>query len=208
MKRVLADDPFFGARRTYRIGPTTIAFVVDVDHDVLRGSGRPLPRATAVALGVQPGDKVTFAGSPGDVVVSWPLSSMMGPAIGSLRSHALNLQLVDGDRLRVIFDTAERTVTSVGVTTSELAVLPPAQRAAALTGIEGLGGDNVTAAIAAAVDSPVQTLRRALAARGDEDLLALLPTDSPSPELDDALTNLARKRPRQLGMSKQRTLPP
>jgi len=191
-ERVRADDPFVEARRSYHLGATSIAFLVDVDSDVLRGSGGPLPRGTSVALGVQPGDKVTFTGENGDVVVSWPLTSTMGPSIGSLRSHAQHHQLGEGDHLRVIFDTETGTVTSFGIPAAALQGKSDSERASALTGIDGLAGGNTAVAIAAAVQSPVQTLRRALAGRGDDELALLLPRETTSPELNDALTDLAR----------------
>ena len=42
-ERARADDGVCEARQTYRLGPTTIAYVAEVDHDTLRGSGKGIP---------------------------------------------------------------------------------------------------------------------------------------------------------------------
>jgi hypothetical protein len=191
-ERARADDGVGEARRTYRLGPTTIAYLVEVDYDTLRGSGKAIPRGTSVALGVQPGAKVRFDGDDGDIVVSWLLTSITGPSIGSLRSHAFAHGLSEGDHLRIVFDTGTTRVTSIGIRRGELSTLDTTHRAAALTGIEGLAGPNVASVLAVAIEAPIGTLRRALIGRGDEALLELLPADSGSPELDEALASLAR----------------
>jgi hypothetical protein len=191
-ERAGAVDRLGEARGTYRLGPTTIAYLVAIDYDTLRGSGKAIPRGTSVALGVQPGAKVRFEADAGDVVVSWPLTSITGPSIGSLRSHAIAYSLGEGDYLRVVFDTGTTRVSSFGIRQCELSTLDATRHATALTGIEGLGGPDVAGVLAAAIEAPIGTLRRALIGRGDEALLELLPTDSGSPELDEALASLAR----------------
>jgi hypothetical protein len=190
-ERTGAVDRLVEARGSYRLGPTTIAYLVDVDYDTLRGSGEAIPRGTSVALGVQPGVKVKFDGDDGDIVVSWPLTSITGPSIGSLRSHALAHGLSEGDHLRIVFDTGTTRAISFGIRQGELSTLDATHRATALTGIEGLAGPNVASVLAVAIEAPIGTLRRALIGRGDEALLELLPTDSGSPELDEALASLA-----------------
>ena len=191
-ERAHADDGVDEARRTYRLAPTTIAYLIEVDYDTLRGSGKAIPRGTSVALGVQPGAKVRFASDDGDIVVSWPLTAIAGPSIGSVRSHALAHGLCEGDHLRIVFDTYTTTASSFGITQRELSTLDATRRAVALTGIEGLTGSNVANDLARAIEAPMGSLRRALIGRGDEALLQLLPTDSGSPELDEALARLAR----------------
>ena len=114
------------------------------------------------------------------------------PSIGSVRSHALAHGLCEGDHLRIVFDTYTPTASSFGITQRELSTLDATRRAVALTGIEGLTGSNVANDLARAIEAPMGSLRRALIGRGDEALLQLLPTDSGSPELDEALARLAR----------------
>lgn len=191
-EELIAVDLLHEARRTYRISPGTLAYVVEIDRDALRGSGRALPRGTAVALDIQPGTKAIFAGTNGDVVVSWALTSINGPTIGSLRSHVLAHGLKEGDVLRVLFDTVHRTVTSVGVHSGDLVGLGPSARAERVTGIVGLGGPNVYNALIEAIEGEEGTLQRSLIVRGDYALLELLPDNPASPELSEALASLAR----------------
>ncbi len=74
---------------------------VDVDFDLLRGSGRNIPPAFSKQLGVLPGDRKEFTTAYGTVVVTWPMSSAMGPSIGSLREEATSLRGERGDYLFV-----------------------------------------------------------------------------------------------------------
>ena len=185
-----AIDGIDGARGTFRLGDSRIAFVVEVDHEVLRGSGRPIPRGTAVALGVQPGDKLAYTGEIGEVVISWPLSSITGPTIGSLRNHAVGNDLDVGDYLRFEFDIATRGVTSNGVKRGTLPLLEPSDAIGALTGLTFLPGINPASVLATSLDVPITSVRRVLTSRHDDFLLEFLPVDTVGPELQDALSKL------------------
>lgn len=86
---------------------------VDVDGELLRGSGRPAPTALAGLLGLQPGRTLEYATKQEEqpsVVVTWPRTSHVGPTLGSLRALALLLGGEKGDRLRLIFDPVSLTV--------------------------------------------------------------------------------------------------
>ena len=50
----LVEDPLSGCQGVYRSSESTISMVLPVDNQMLRGSGRTLPSAVAVALGVMP----------------------------------------------------------------------------------------------------------------------------------------------------------
>jgi len=76
---------------------------VDVDFDLLRGSGRNIPPAFSQHLGVLPGDRKEFTTAYGTVTVTWPMSSAMGPSIGSLREEATSLRGERGDYLFIRF---------------------------------------------------------------------------------------------------------
>lgn len=63
--------------------------VLDVDGDVLRGSGSPLQADVSQALGVAPGTVRRCEGKDLEVTVSWPMTSWMGGTIGSLRGAVI-----------------------------------------------------------------------------------------------------------------------
>ena len=69
-----------------------------VDRDVLRGSGKPLPEAFAMHIGVRPGDKVFLRCHGRSIQAAW---TNMKPAIGSLRWFANERRLVDGDYILI-----------------------------------------------------------------------------------------------------------
>jgi len=69
-----------------------------VDHDVLRGSGKPLPEAFAMHIGVRPGDKLFLRCHGRSIQAAW---TSMKPTIGSLRWFANERRLVDGDYILI-----------------------------------------------------------------------------------------------------------
>jgi hypothetical protein len=88
-----------------------IVLTVVVDNDVLRGSGRTLPRRLTAALGVGPGDRRTFGDiGGGELRLVWPTNVPSGGHLGSLRSAAERLGAAEGDELRLAFNPAEGTV--------------------------------------------------------------------------------------------------
>ncbi|QFS94660.1 hypothetical protein FIV07_28195 (plasmid) [Mycobacterium sp. THAF192] len=97
--------------------------MVAVDEELLRGSGVGLHPATANAVGVRPGQRKSFAGDHGGIVVVWKLSTTRGAAVSSLRSHAHAAAAVLGDLLVLSFhlddgggDRVEVTGIGSGVT--------------------------------------------------------------------------------------------
>lgn len=92
------------------------SYDVRVDHEVLRGSGRPAPEAIAGLLGLQPGRSLHFTArdagrnTTGSVVVGWSRTSHMGPYFGSVRAQALHDGAEDGDLLRLTFDSVSMVV--------------------------------------------------------------------------------------------------
>jgi hypothetical protein len=92
------------------------SYDVRVDHEVLRGSGRPAPEAIAGLLGLQPGRSLHFTArdagrnNTGSVVVGWSRTSHMGPYFGSVRAQALHDGAEDGDLLRLTFDPVSMVV--------------------------------------------------------------------------------------------------
>ena len=59
---------------------------VEVDSDMVRGSGRSIPNAFAQQLNCNIGDRVVVESEHGQIKFSWPLTSTVGATIGSLRT--------------------------------------------------------------------------------------------------------------------------
>lgn len=85
---------------------------IEVDGELLRGSGRAAPAALGGLMGLQPGRTLDFATGHAEqpsVVMTWSRTSHVGPHLGSLRALALHFGAVQGDRLRLIFDPSSLT---------------------------------------------------------------------------------------------------
>ena len=91
--RSLRDTP-----RCYRVRGTWV-IRIEVDHDLLRGSGRGCPVALAQSHGVAPGDRRFFTFHDSKVLLSWNDRASSGPSLGSLRSVAARLACEEGDWL-------------------------------------------------------------------------------------------------------------
>ncbi len=113
-----ADEPFdlpagdpADHSNAERLDRDRIRYRVEVIHDTLRGSGRPIPGALAVALGVRPEQPRTFTASSGATVrVTWG-SNAPQPSLGSVKALADEEGAELGDILAFDFDTASGTVT-------------------------------------------------------------------------------------------------
>lgn len=95
-------------------GDGSVSYLIPVEGELLRGSGRPAPVPLGGQLGLQPGRTLHFTpAEPADqdvVVLSWSRTSHVGPHLGSLRLLALQQGAVDGDSLRLTFDPDSLTV--------------------------------------------------------------------------------------------------
>jgi hypothetical protein len=163
--------PLRTVRGCYRNGPNEIRLVLPVDHDMLRGSGRPIPHPVVDAAGVSPGQRRTFTGPAGQLTLAWRLTSTTGGSVGSLRTHAAAAGAVQGDDLVLILrpDIASFDVTTIAGDESAQTRLPK------LLGRET--GDDVSRALAASLDCTPEQVDDVLRSRGDLELLTLLEND-------------------------------
>ena len=78
------------AQGVFALGESRVALLYEVDHDVIRGSGRHLPQPAGALLRVRVNDRLRFAG-PGNtaVTVTFPGTSQQGPSLGSTRALAI-----------------------------------------------------------------------------------------------------------------------
>jgi len=191
------DEPFvptrtiFDEARSYLLDENRCSYRVPVDDNVLRGSGRQLPQGVGAWLGVLPGMRREFRFRDDDVVlISWPDSALLGPALGSLRRQALARSAYPGDSLLLEFDRSSHEVEVMLVSRSELDAATGWVRGTLLTGIDAGNQQEFQQLLMEAVGaSSAADLRRKCRGRGDLELVELVYTEG-SPDLDDALERL------------------
>jgi hypothetical protein len=172
------DEEVARARGVYVFGDGRVSIHDTVDADVLRGSGRKMPEPAAAALGIRPGRRANYDyDHETRVVVSWPAMSANGPSLGSVREIAHKLELAAGAEFRVIFDPSTLTCTAEAVDRTSLR---------GLTGLTVPDGEEL-ATLAAALRADELSVRSRLQARGDNDVLALLPSVPTGPDLSAAI---------------------
>ena len=192
-----ADEPFvpnktlFDQSHAFLLDQDRCSYRVRVDRDILRGSGRPLPQGVGAWLGVHPGTRRQFRFRDDDVLlISWPDSALLGPALGSLRRQALARSADVGDFLLLEFDRSSDEVEVMLVRQSELEAATGWLRGTLLTGIDA--GNRIEfeqmLAVAVGASSAAETRRRCRD-RGDPEIAILVRAES-SPELDAAMERL------------------
>jgi hypothetical protein len=165
-----------------------VSVLIDVDGEVLRGSGRLLPGPVAAALGVLPERPRIFRRGDIELSVTWPRTAAMGASLGSTRALAAAVGAAEGDRLRLEFHV------DVGQVRAERVPADPGQIGGAemlrlLTGITPR--HDPLAQVAAAIEVAPGNVRRALIARGDAVVADLLPAPGVDSSLESALSHLA-----------------
>jgi hypothetical protein len=178
---IAVNDRVASAAGLYLREDECVVFNLQVDADVLRGSGRSIPNPLAVALGVLPGVKKDFsAPGSGHVRISWSRTTVTGAAIGSTRALAESCGAANGDSLQLLFDLRAATVLGSRVTGTSLDNL---------TGLTLTPGNELDE-LALALRVPPTEVRTALTERGDGFVASLLPVESHSSGLDEALAGL------------------
>ncbi|MDQ4145000.1 MAG: hypothetical protein M3198_14920, partial [Actinomycetota bacterium] len=173
-------------------------YQVPVNSDLLRGSGMVIPPGFATHIGVEAGGSIECQSEFGPVRFAWP---SMQPQVSSLRRVAEGLGAVDGDFLNTT--VADESVTFSLIRRSDTETLTGLERFMCRLGIktreeqplpiiaESVGLDPSTAT--------VDAVRRRLRARGEDDLLPMLPdhegdADHSASSLDELLDVLSGRR--------------
>ena len=179
-----------GCKGVYRSSESVISMVVPVDQDTLRGSGRTLPSAVAVALGVTPDRSRVFRGATARVSVTWPKTSAMGPSLGSTRSLAVETGASGGERIRLDFDVQKSTVSAIRVGDSSDGGKDRHIGLQLLTGIRDVEADPMHL-MARAIGVAPEAVRHTLVSRDDSEVAELLPVSEIDSGLEAALEDLA-----------------
>jgi hypothetical protein len=178
---------------SYLIGPDAVMWRVDVTHDTLRGSGRPLLPSIAGWLGLLPGGRRSLVAGDVTVNITWPETSVMGPSLGSIRSLVEKAKAKEGEQVLLRFRRDEGTIDVQRIDSSAASSVHGLERLSLLTGIpNGSGETRLLSDIGLAIGA--QGTRAAIIAalkrRGEPELAALVPGESASPELDEAIDAL------------------
>ena len=95
----------------FYLGPSKVALLIEVDQNVLRGSGRNLPSGVGHWLKVAVDDHLVFCGpAQHTVTITFPETSFLGPSLGSTRSMAEHAGAQAGDYMTMIFDRTDMSV--------------------------------------------------------------------------------------------------
>ena len=191
--RTQHDEPYRqdpdSIRRTpgvFHLGPMRLGRLLKVDGNMLRGSGTILTHAASTILAVEVNGHLSFSNGHGDTVdITFPETSLIGPTIGSVRRIAERLSAKEGDYLTLVLDRPTMTVASI---LTDLRGRKPGWDAIGrLTGIDPpVDFDTLSGALRCHAGE----VRRVLAARGDDEVLDMLPKFESSGALENALLAL------------------
>lgn len=165
------------ARGVFALADRAVGLLFRVDVDVLRGSGRSLGAVAGRILGITPNDTVLLREVDGaSLVVSFPDTSITGPALGSMRALASSHDAEEGDYMNLVVD---RSTGSVSVSVTRQAEIGQAQPGwplvARLTGIDPASGvQGLANALRCSWEEVEEVLRR----RGDGVVADALPFGS------------------------------
>lgn len=182
------------------LSPVGWCLRVLVDEDVLRGSGRAISAAFGVHVGVEPGNKITISGPESAITVSWPVTSITGPSVGSLRAEALALDALPGDFLFLAYLADQGRFDTKLVRASDIEATDGLSRLALLHGLQpaddpketliaiahALGIETTEANNLAAIVDMTLTRRR------QDSWRQFLPTTDQSESLDDVIERLTK----------------
>ena len=197
MVRLRRDDEPFSvstdlsqACGVFKPSDNAVSVLIDIDHDLLRGSGRFVAEQVAGLLALGPGEGSKFEVGSGAIGLYWSDTSISGPAVGSLRVLTEDLNAVVGDRLRITFHGDRLSADVQLVARKRVDTLDGDSLLAEVTGLVG-HGQELRTRLAVAVESGSAELARFLRKRGDTELADNLPTLDASSGVEEELDRLA-----------------
>ena len=177
--------------RCYRVRGTWV-IRIEVDHDLVRGSGRACPIALAQSHGIAPGERRLFKCHDSQVLLSWNDRARSGPTFGSLRNVAARLACEEGDWL--FFGPSDESSLAWRLPRSVADTAEGIAHAVLLTGgnADNLAHPRSWFADALDLDEPAdyRQIAEAFRARQEEDLADLLPCSVPSGSREDAFRRM------------------
>ena len=180
------NAPIRAAKSVFYLGPQRVARLLEVNGDLLRGSGHSLTHAAGAILNIVPDHELTFYDEDGiSVKVTFPGTSTTGPSLGSVRALAENNGAGFGDYLTIILDRSNMSITATSTNVDEH---EPGWHL--LSRLVGLQEEDGMSCLQDALGCSPGEEREVLARRGDEVVKNALPTLGDSPRLNEALSAL------------------
>ena len=173
-------------RGVFALGPYRASLLIEVDEELLRGSGRALTHAAGAILGVALDQSLSFYSRGGaSVTITFPETSIFGPTIGSLRLLAEGAGAKKGDLLTLILDRSEMSAVALATDVSQFE-----SGWDLVSRLTGTNANDRMGGLAAAMQCEKGEVRALLRNRGDDVVKDALPKRPVSSELDRALANL------------------
>lgn len=177
--------------RCYRVRGTWV-IRIEVDQDLVRGSGRACPVALAQSHGIAPGDRRLFTCHDNHVLLSWNDRAPSGPTFGSLRNVAAGLACEEGDWL--FFGPSGESSVAWSLPRSVSDTAEGVARAVLLTGgsADNLAHPRDWFADVLDLEKPADygQITAAFRTRQEDDLADLLPRSVRSRSRDEAFTRM------------------
>jgi hypothetical protein len=149
-------------------GRWRVSWLIELNDESFRGSGRLLPMALAKHLALEPNGERVFPTDSGRIVrVTWPDSAWQGAYLGSIRELLADLQCERGESLRIDFDVERGTAHAERVPNVKPVSGAEVRWLASTTGCHGLTKANAWESISNALGVPHSDVFKALCRRGD-----------------------------------------
>ena len=178
------DEPYHYERASlhnapgvFRLGVERVGLLINVDKDLIRGSGRALTFAAGKILGLDVNDQIVFNSEDGfELRLKFLPTSNMGPSMSSVRVLAERCRAEIGDYLTLILDKSDMSLRYVltGARQSESSW----DMVSRLTGVDtdSSSDDNGgMSALAGALDCEVRDVVKILSDRRDDVVVSALP---------------------------------
>ena len=161
------------SRGVFRLKGGRVCFLLEVNEELLRGSGRPLPPVVAALLDMAINEELVFCYTSDQSITLTHSEASISPSIGSLRPLAETVGAKLGEYLTVILDKA---VMSVQCHLTDITnIVPSWELVAQLTGVDTKDSLN---GLAEALDCKQGEVKGLLKDRGDEVVAEAMPTES------------------------------
>lgn len=167
------DEQLPSRRGVFRFGHR-VTLLLDINKELMRGSGKPLASDIVQVLGAQPGIARIFNGDGFDVGVHWPRTSWSGGSLGSMRAAIAAAGVKIGQQLRLTFDLDSSRVESVGIDLALLDSMLPLNALRHLTGVDASTPEEAIAEVDSALGTSLIGPAALLRARGDAQAASLI----------------------------------
>lgn len=156
-------------------GSSRVSWLIELNDESFRGSGRLTPMALAKQLALVPNGERVFTTDKGrSFRVTWPDSAWQGAYLGSIRELLADLHCAQDDFLRIDFDIENGTARSERILRIKPLSGEELSWLALRTGCDGLTKANVWELISNAVGVPQADVFAMLCRRGDDAIAHVL----------------------------------